>query len=45
MVFNAHPFKDHWAYWVRSHHSPKIGMMVHADGNISSGFKFDIRRN
>ena len=45
LIFNGYPFKDHWAYWVRSHVDPDIGVMIHATGSVSSGFTFETRRN
>ncbi|KAB8223467.1 hypothetical protein BDV33DRAFT_200445 [Aspergillus novoparasiticus] len=45
LIFNGWPFKDHWAYWVRSHSSPDIGVQLHATGDVRNGFVFQIKRN
>ncbi|KAE8311555.1 hypothetical protein BDV41DRAFT_565695 [Aspergillus transmontanensis] len=45
LIFNGWPFKDHWAYWVRSHSHPDIGVQLHATGDVRNGFVFQIKRN
>lgn len=45
LIFNGWPFKDHWAYWVRSHSDPDIGVQLHATGDVRNGFEFQIKRN
>ncbi|ODA77341.1 hypothetical protein RJ55_06969 [Drechmeria coniospora] len=45
LVFNGHPFKDHWSYWVRSHRDHDIGVLINATGDVRSGFQFEIKRN
>ncbi|ODM20279.1 hypothetical protein SI65_03332 [Aspergillus cristatus] len=45
LVYNGAPFKDHWAYWVRSHEDPDIGVLMHAAGDVRNGFKFEVRRS
>ncbi|KAK2005650.1 hypothetical protein LZ32DRAFT_596812 [Colletotrichum eremochloae] len=45
LVFNGSPFKDHWAYFVRSHHDRNIGVSVHATGSVADGFQFEIKRS
>ncbi|RAL01362.1 uncharacterized protein BO80DRAFT_424911 [Aspergillus ibericus CBS 121593] len=44
LIYNGHPFKDHWAYWVCSHTSPDYGVMIHATGDVRNGFKFEVKR-
>ncbi|PWY91834.1 hypothetical protein BO94DRAFT_461712 [Aspergillus sclerotioniger CBS 115572] len=44
LIYNGHPFKDHWAYWVCSHASPDYGVMIHATGDVRNGFKFEVKR-
>ncbi|KAJ2974888.1 hypothetical protein NQ176_g5822 [Zarea fungicola] len=44
LIFNGFPFKDHWAYWVRSHHEPAVGVEIHATGDVRNGFQFEIKR-
>lgn len=45
LIWNGSPFKDHWAYFVRSHTDPDIGVKIHATGNVRSGFEFEIKRS
>ncbi|KAI0007311.1 hypothetical protein F4779DRAFT_592701 [Xylariaceae sp. FL0662B] len=45
LIFSGYPFKDHWAYWVPCPTDPDIGNLIHVDGNVRDGFKFDIRRS
>ncbi|KKY27252.1 hypothetical protein UCRPC4_g01153 [Phaeomoniella chlamydospora] len=45
LVFNGAPFKDHWAYWVRSQTSPDVGVWIHAIGDVMNGFKFEVKRS
>ncbi|CAG8908373.1 unnamed protein product [Penicillium egyptiacum] len=45
LIWNGSPFKDHWAYFVRSHADPDIGVKIHATGNVRSGFEFEIKRS
>ncbi|KAJ5211182.1 hypothetical protein N7491_011002 [Penicillium cf. griseofulvum] len=45
LIWNGSPFKDHWAYFVRSHADPDIGLKIHATGNVRSGFEFEIKRS
>lgn len=44
LIYNGAPFKDHWAYFVRSHADPGIGTRIHAMGDVRSGFEFQINR-
>ncbi|RYO76717.1 hypothetical protein DL766_004165 [Monosporascus sp. MC13-8B] len=45
LIYNGAPFKDHWAYWVRSHNNPDIGVLIHATGDVKNGFKFEVKRS
>ncbi|TWU71227.1 hypothetical protein ED733_001168 [Metarhizium rileyi] len=45
LIYNGAPFKDHWAYWVRSHHEPEFGVFIHATGDVRNGFQFEIKRS
>ncbi|CAI7627874.1 unnamed protein product [Penicillium glandicola] len=45
LIWNGSPFKDHWAYFVRSHADPDVGVKIHATGNVRSGFEFEIKRS
>ncbi|KAJ5154935.1 uncharacterized protein N7500_010374 [Penicillium coprophilum] len=45
LIWNGSPFKDHWAYFVRSHADPDIGVKIHATGNVRNGFEFEIKRS
>ncbi|GKZ32317.1 hypothetical protein AbraIFM66950_001633 [Aspergillus brasiliensis] len=44
-IFNGHPFKDHWAYWISSPTDPLIGVKIHATGDVRNGFIFEIKRS
>ncbi|PWY69634.1 hypothetical protein BO94DRAFT_421845, partial [Aspergillus sclerotioniger CBS 115572] len=44
-IFNGHPFKDHWAYWIPSPSDPNIGVKIHATGDMRNGFIFEIKRS
>lgn len=43
-LWNGAPFKDHWAYWVDSPLDATTGNIVHADGDVMRGFRFEIKR-
>ncbi|KAF4976811.1 hypothetical protein FDECE_18428, partial [Fusarium decemcellulare] len=45
VIYNGSPFKDHWAYFVRSSTHPSIGVIIHATGDVRNGFRFEIKRN
>ncbi|KAK1671886.1 hypothetical protein BDP55DRAFT_285122 [Colletotrichum godetiae] len=45
MIYNGSPFKDHWAYLVRSHTEDGIGVKIHATGDVRNGFKFEVKRS
>ncbi|RSL92099.1 hypothetical protein CEP52_014016 [Fusarium oligoseptatum] len=45
VVYNGSPFKDHWAYFVRSSSHPSIGVIIHATGDVRNGFRFEVKRN
>lgn len=45
LIYNGAPFKDHWAYWVRSHSDPNIGVLIHATGDVKNGFEFQVKRS
>ncbi|KAL2754215.1 hypothetical protein ACRALDRAFT_1081339 [Sodiomyces alcalophilus JCM 7366] len=45
LIFNGSPFKDHWAYFVRSHRNHNVGVYIHATGDVLNGFNFEIKRN
>ncbi|PYH31601.1 uncharacterized protein BO87DRAFT_273819, partial [Aspergillus neoniger CBS 115656] len=44
-IFNGHPFKDHWAYWITSPDDTLIGDKIHATGDVRNGFIFEIKRS
>ncbi|CAK46086.1 hypothetical protein An12g03130 [Aspergillus niger] len=44
-IFNGHPFKDHWAYWISSPDDPRVGVKIHATGDVRNGFVFEIKRS
>ncbi|UNI21191.1 hypothetical protein JDV02_007202 [Purpureocillium takamizusanense] len=43
-VYNGHPFKHHWAYFVRSSHGPGRGVKIHATGDVNHGFTLEFKR-
>jgi len=45
LIYNGSPFKDHWAYFVRSHANPEIGVLINATGDVKNGFKFEVKRS
>lgn len=45
LTYNGAPFKDHWAYFLRSHASPEIGAKIHATGDVRNGFIFEVKRH
>ncbi|OXN24561.1 hypothetical protein CDV57_05003 [Aspergillus fumigatus] len=45
LIYNGHPFKDHWAYWVRSHTDKDLGVKIHATGDVRNGFELEIKRS
>ncbi|KAJ5794014.1 hypothetical protein N7457_000613 [Penicillium paradoxum] len=45
LTWNGSPFKDHWAYFVRSNTDPDIGVKIHATGDVRNGFEFEIKRS
>lgn len=45
LIYSGWPFKNHWAYFVRSHDDPNIGVLVNAVGSVMDGFKLEIERS
>jgi hypothetical protein len=45
IVYNGAPFKDHWAFFVRSRTDPKMGVIIHAVGDVRNGFHHEIKRD
>jgi len=43
-VFNGSPFKDHWAYFVRSNARHTQGVVLHATGDVNNGFRLEFKR-
>ncbi|TGO58070.1 hypothetical protein BOTNAR_0188g00030 [Botryotinia narcissicola] len=33
LIYNGHPYKDHWAYFIRSPSHTSIGVRLHATGD------------
>lgn len=44
LVYNGSPFKDHWAYFVRSNTRSSLGVKIHATGDVRNGFIFEVKR-
>lgn len=45
LTYNGYPFKDHWAYFVRSQGDPDIGVVLHATGDVINGFSLEFKRS
>ncbi|KAH8201796.1 hypothetical protein TruAng_004060 [Truncatella angustata] len=45
VMWNGAPYKDYWAYWVRSHVNSAVGVLIHAAGDVMNGFRFEIKRH
>jgi uncharacterized protein DUF6540 len=45
LIYNGQPFEDHWAYFVRSHANPDIGVLINATGDMKNGFQFEVKRS
>ncbi|KAK6593115.1 hypothetical protein H4I95_11489 [Botrytis cinerea] len=43
LTYNGHPYKDHWAYFIRSPSNPSVGVRLHATGDVRNGFRFEIQ--
>ncbi|TGO09660.1 hypothetical protein BTUL_0158g00240 [Botrytis tulipae] len=44
LIYNGHPYKDHWAYFIRSPSHISIGVRLHATGDVRNGFRFEIQQ-
>ncbi|KAL4787338.1 hypothetical protein BJX76DRAFT_354286 [Aspergillus varians] len=44
LIYNGHPFNDHWAYFVQSCTCKSIGVKIHATGSVRTGFLFEVKR-
>ncbi|KXJ85965.1 hypothetical protein Micbo1qcDRAFT_140936, partial [Microdochium bolleyi] len=44
LIYNGYPFKDHWAYCVRTQEDSATVIKIHATGNVREGFQFEIKR-
>ncbi|KAK1470787.1 hypothetical protein CCUS01_00902, partial [Colletotrichum cuscutae] len=45
LIYHGSPFKDHWAYFLRSRVDDDIGVKIHATGDVRNGFKFEVKRS
>ena len=45
LTYSGGLFKNHWAYFVCSHANKDIGVKIHADGDVRTGFQFEINRS
>ncbi|KAF5872728.1 uncharacterized protein Bfra_006091 [Botrytis fragariae] len=43
LTYNGYPYKDHWAYFIRSPSHTSIGVRLHATGDVRNGFRFEIQ--
>ncbi|KAF7923482.1 uncharacterized protein EAE97_010920 [Botrytis byssoidea] len=44
LIYNGHPYKDHWAFFIRSPSHTSIGVRLHATGDVRNGFRFEIQQ-
>lgn len=44
VIYNGSPFKDHWAYFIRSSTKSDVGVYIHATGDVRTGFTLEIKR-
>ena len=44
VMYNGGTFNNHWNWYIRSSHDPLIGTIIHAPGDVHSGFRFEIKR-
>ncbi|KAL2166299.1 hypothetical protein VTG60DRAFT_2958 [Thermothelomyces hinnuleus] len=44
-IFNGHPFKDHWGFFIHRSATSQQGIFLHAAGDVKNGFTFEIKRN
>ncbi|KAL4912143.1 hypothetical protein BDW62DRAFT_195328 [Aspergillus aurantiobrunneus] len=44
LIYNGHPFRDHWAYFVQSSKDKNLGVKIHATGSVRDGFVFEVKR-
>ncbi|KAH6646802.1 hypothetical protein BKA67DRAFT_684197 [Truncatella angustata] len=44
-MWSGAPYKDHWAYWVRSHVNSAEGVLIHAAGDVMNGFRSEFKRH
>ncbi|KAF7886101.1 hypothetical protein EAF00_010204 [Botryotinia globosa] len=44
LIYNGHPYKDHWAYFIRSPSHTSIGVRLHATGDVRNGFLSEIQQ-
>lgn len=45
ITYSGAPFKDHWAYFIRSHQNPQVGVVIHATGDVRNGFVLEFKRS
>lgn len=44
VMYSGGTFNNHWNWYIRSRHDPSIGTIIHAPGDVHSGFRFEIKR-
>ncbi|CAG7558042.1 unnamed protein product [Fusarium equiseti] len=44
VMYSGGTFNNHWNWYIRSSHDLSIGTIIHAPGDVHSGFRFEIKR-
>ena len=44
LIYNGHPFADHWEYFVASPWDPDVGVVIQAAGDVRGGFWLEVKR-
>ncbi|KAJ4127731.1 hypothetical protein NW768_008003 [Fusarium equiseti] len=45
VMYSGGTFNNYWNWYIPSSHDPSIGTIIHAPGNVHSGFRFEIKRH
>ena len=44
LVYNGHPFADHWEYFIASPWDADVGVVIQAAGDVRGGFWLEVKR-
>ncbi len=44
LIYNGHPFADHWEYFVESPWDADVGVVIQAAGDVRGGFWLEVKR-